>query len=393
MTRVLAIHLDKTLAIPADGDKLKTIVRHIEYKKGLDYYAIITKTLAQELRPVYSPVADMDVIGTNSKSRYAFLLDAYRIACKIIEQKKIDVITVQDQCWLGLLGLALKRKYKIPLNVQIHWEFINNPYFRKESLEYRLWDAAGRFVIPRADTFYVGTQREKNDLVKFGIEEQRIFHVPYTIITEAFEIGHPEKIRDNLQKRGFNNLLLWVGRMVKQKDLGTLIKAAARVIRAKPDTALILLGAGSEFHVVKTLAHKESISANLVLPGHVSQIECMNYYHAADIICMCSLYEGTCRVFLEAMAAAKPIVSTDVAGAFDAIKDGETGFIVKKQNALEFSTAILLLLNNKHLAYNMGLAGKKHLHASFTMDRHYEGFINMWNKTRAIGLKHWKFWN
>jgi glycosyltransferase involved in cell wall biosynthesis len=313
--------------------------------------------------------------------------DAYRLACRIIEEKDIDVITTWGCDWIGLIQIILRKKYKIPINVQLHWEFVSNPYFKRERIEYRLWDAVGRYVLPRADTYFVGTSKEKMDLIKYGIDEDRIFHTPFTILTDKFEVGCPARIRSELKLKGFDNVLLWVGRLVKQKDIVTLLKAAALVFKKKPNTALVLLGDGPERKLVERTIHDLQIADSIIMPGFLSQQECINYYHSADVVCMSSLYEGTCRTFLEGMAAAKPIVTTDVAGAFDAVIEGKTGYVVAKKHSENMAQAILKLLNNPVMAKEMGQAGKELLHQQFTMERHYKGFINMWNETKRLGIK------
>ncbi len=388
MTRVLAIHnTSMALANPWTGDSLHSLAREIEYKKGLDYYGIITRTKASEPKKSHSPVENMDLIATNSKTRYHFMWEAYSIACRIIEEKKIDVITGWGWCWVGLILLALRKKYKTPMNTQIHWEFINNPYFKREKLEYRLWDTVGRFAVPRADTYFVGTSKQKNDLIKYGIESERIFYIPYTILTDKFEIGEPESIKNQLKEKGFENMLLFVGRLVKQKDVHTLLRAAKVVFKQKPNTALALLGKGPEDKAIKRTISKLQIEKNIIMPGHMSQQECINYYHASDVVCLSSLYEGTCRVYLEAMAASKPVVTTDVAGAFDAVIEEKTGYIVKKKDSKDFADKVLSILDNPIMAKNMGREGKILLKKDFTMQRHYDGFVHMWNETKRLGIK------
>ncbi len=289
--------------------------------------------------------------------------------------------------WIGLLLMVLRKKYKIPMNVQMHWEFVNNPYFKREHLQYRPRDVAGRYVVPRADTYFVGTSKEKKDLVEYGIDAERIFHTPYTILTDKFEAGEPAQIKNELKAQGFDNMMLFVGRLVKQKDVHTLLSASQLVFKQKPKTVLVLLGGGPEDKAIKKTIRKLQIEKNVIMPGHMSQQECINYYHASDVVCMSSLYEGTCQTFLEAMAASKPVVTTDVAGAFDAIIEGKTGYIVSKRDSENMAQVILKLLNNPSMAQEMGRVGNELLHQQFTMERHYKGFINMWNETKRLGMK------
>lgn len=388
MTRVLAIHnVGEEVAEPMNGDSLKPIARHIEYKKGLDYYCIIKKTMDSDPKQAFSPAPNMEVIPTNSTNRYEFMWQAYRKACRIIEEKNIDVLTGWDWIWAGAIQLALRKKYNIPVNIQIHWEFINNPYFKKECFEYRIWDAVGRYIVPRADTIFVGTSKQRKDLIEYGIDAERVFYIPYTANVDRFEKGDAAVLKEEMKKKGFNNILLWVGRREKQKDPVTMLEAMAKVVETKPETVIIFLGLEPENKNVIQKAHELKISKNVIIHSPLPQQECINYYHAADVLCVSSLYEGTCMVYLEAMAASKPIVTTDVAGAFDAVIEEKTGYIVPKRDSLCFAKSILKLLNNPSLSREMGHEGKRLLQKQFRMQRHYDGFIHMWNETKRLGIK------
>ena len=70
---------------------------------------------------------------TNSRSKTSFICDALRIASRICATRKIDLVTVEDPFSTGFIGFWLKKKYRIPLNVQTHVDFCDNQYWMKQT--------------------------------------------------------------------------------------------------------------------------------------------------------------------------------------------------------------------------------------------------------------------
>jgi glycosyltransferase involved in cell wall biosynthesis len=385
MTRVLAIHLNDTLALPTEDDPTGEVRRRINYKKYLDYYGIITKSLQTKPRQHQSPAPNMDVWPTNSRNKYFFLKDVYRMACQVIPEKKIEIVTTQDPAWLGLLGVLLKQKHKIKLNLQCHLEFLNNPYFKQESFRFYIEYLLSQKNLSLADSIYVGTTREKQDIVKFGIPEDRVFQIPYAVPLENFAEADGTEIRNELNALGFDSVLLWVGRMVKQKDIKTLLTAFKQVCESVKNVGLVLIGQGSELQNIKADVEELGIEKQVLLTGYVEYDKCPLYYAAADIICISSLYEGTCRILHEAMAAGKPVVTTEFAGALDAVLPGETGYIVPFKDAEAMAKAILDLLSDREKRQALGYQAKEHIFAHFpNVDEHCKQVAQMWQITTNL---------
>jgi glycosyltransferase involved in cell wall biosynthesis len=384
MTHVLAIHLNDTLAIPPKENQARTIQRHMMYARDLDYYCIITKTLADQSRSVQSPLDNMDVLPTNSSNRYGFLKDAYQMACQVIEQKEIDVLTVPDWRWLGLLGLLLRRKYHAALNVQLHSQAYDNPYYQQESFESWVGYKVGRFVIPKANTWWVGTQTQRRRLIKKGLPKDFVFYAPFFIPTDCFQTVEADDLDSVLDLPRTSPILLWVGRMIKAKGLDTLLRSFNHVLQAHPGVTLVLVGDGPERARGQELAEQLDVSERVRFCGYVSYADVPGYYAAADVVCVSSLYEGTCRIIIEGMAAGKPVVSTDVDGALDAIVDGVTGYVVPRRSPGAFAEAVLRVLEDEDKAHLMGQAARERLKQHFPMEQHFSTFIKMWETTSEI---------
>ena len=79
---------------------------------------------------------------------------------------------------------------------------------------------------------------------------------------------------------------------------------------------------------------------------------------ALDVFVLTSLHEGLGLVYLEAMASGVPIVSTDVDGAREVIRDGQTGCIVSKRDVEALAQKVVYLLRNRGIAVQMGKRGR-----------------------------------
>ncbi len=104
------------------------------------------------------------------------------------------------------------------------------------------------------------------------------------------------------------------------------------------------------------------------------------HFKAADIFVLPSLYEGFARVLMEAAMAGKPIVSTNVGGTEDIIKDGENGFVINQGNEKNFVEKVLFLLQNPIIAQRMGEKGQEIMETKFSPQETLLKQIEIWNE-------------
>ena len=96
-------------------------------------------------------------------------------------------------------------------------------------------------------------------------------------------------------------------------------------------------------------------------------------YNCADVFVLPSIQEGQGIVLLEAQASGKSVVGFDVGGVNEAVRNGETGLLVKRGSTDELADALLRLLSDKLLREKMGANGRRfmteHLHGTFVLKR------------------------
>jgi phosphatidylinositol alpha-1,6-mannosyltransferase len=168
-------------------------------------------------------------------------------------------------------------------------------------------------------------------------------------------------------------VILCVSRLVRRKGQDTLIRALPGLLAAnqgKP--ALLLVGDGPYAAGLRRLARKLGVSDHVVFAGEVPSRELPGYYDAADIFAMpCrSRYagldvEGLGIVFLEAAAAALPVIVGDCGGAPDAVLHGETGFVVPGRGVRSVEARLNQLLSDPAAAKVIGQKGRAWMERSW----------------------------
>lgn len=378
---VLVISLDGALAVDENKAAGNVHARQREYAERLDSLHIIVKTTRSIKRKARKLRDNLFIYPASSLNRYLFLYDAYRIASKICRENKIDLVITQDPFITGSIGWLLKKRYNIPLNIQIAGDVIDNKYFLRENVFNLLLNELAKWFVRRADTIRVSTSKQKKQLAGLGIEDKKIWHIPFFIDFDLFLKNGDEKIRRRYLYGKFDRLVLYAGRLAGEKDLETLIRAVPLVVRNYPKALFLIVGKGPEEKRLKGLVLDLNMNDNISFAGGVSYDRIPGFFSASDLFVITSLYEGIPMALLEAAASGKPIVSTPHAGAYDAVIDGQTGYIVDFKDPVKIAEKILCLLENPQLAEKMGEAGRKYVLERFDREKILQDYLEMLRQT------------
>jgi phosphatidylinositol alpha-1,6-mannosyltransferase len=170
-------------------------------------------------------------------------------------------------------------------------------------------------------------------------------------------------------------VVVCVSRLVPRKGQDTLIRALPAVRRRVPDAALLLVGGGPDRARLARLARHAGVGRHVVFTGSVPTAELPAYYAAGDVYAMpCRTrragldVEGLGIVYLEASAAGLPVVAGDSGGAPDAVREGETGFVVGGRDRAAVVDRLAALLADPDLAARMGVAGRAWVESQWRWD-------------------------
>ena len=150
-------------------------------------------------------------------------------------------------------------------------------------------------------------------------------------------------------------LLLVVGRLGKEKNIGFIIDVFARIYSRHPDTKLVIVGGGPEETALRSQAGELGVSDGVIFTGMVDKDEVAKYYCSSYLFVFSSVTETQGLVLGEAKAAGIPSVAVRALGVSEMISDGEDGYLVENSKE-QFENKLELLLNDEHLRNKMAKA-------------------------------------
>jgi len=154
--------------------------------------------------------------------------------------------------------------------------------------------------------------------------------------------------------------ILFVGRLEKRKGADYLIKAYEIVKRARPESRLIIVGAGDRRRKKYEKEISEKRLQDIVFTGYVSDEELTQYYRTADVFCAPATgRESFGIVLLEAMAAGKPVVASDIGGYSRVVDHEVDGLLVPPKDEHRLAQGILTVLDNPDLGARLGANGRQ----------------------------------
>jgi phosphatidylinositol alpha-1,6-mannosyltransferase len=184
--------------------------------------------------------------------------------------------------------------------------------------------------------------------------------------------GEAVRVRHGLVGRP---VIVCVSRLVSRKGQDTLIRALPLVRRRVPDAALLLVSGGPYRSTLEGLARETGVAPHVVFTGTVPWAELPDYYAAGNVFAMpCRTrrggldVEGLGIVYLEASAVGLPVVAGDSGGAPDAVREGETGYVVSGRDVPALAEKLVALLGNPTLAERFGSAGRAWVEESWRWD-------------------------
>ncbi|CAO5675685.1 MAG: GalNAc-alpha-(1-_4)-GalNAc-alpha-(1-_3)-diNAcBac-PP-undecaprenol alpha-1,4-N-acetyl-D-galactosaminyltransferase [Holosporales bacterium] len=257
------------------------------------------------------------------KVRYAFITSKPDVVVSFVD------IT-------NILTLIASFNLKIPVIVSER----TNPHFYKIPI---LYNTLRSIFYPKAKAVVVQTESALKYFV--GLPNTKI--IPNLIIQKNSGINF---------NRPFNSVI-GVGRLCKNKDFPTLIKAFYKVQQNHQNLILTIFGEGPDRKNLEDLIRSLSLEEKVFLPGKVKNIE--DQLLKADLFVFPSLYEGFPNALSEAMAVGLPIIASDCSGNIDLINDKINGRVFFKKDQDQLANIMEELINNQDQRKSLGLNSKK----------------------------------
>jgi glycosyltransferase involved in cell wall biosynthesis len=223
-----------------------------------------------------------------------------------------------------------------------------------------------RLLAPFATALIANSQAGASLAVQHKeIAPDRVHVVHNGIVLEPFHnptVGN--QIRQEFQIRPEQSVIGIVGRLAPAKDHRTFFQAMRLVAVQFPDLRIMCVGDGALRGELERLVGELGLQPNVIFTGNRTDIPAIMF--ALDILVLSSQWEGFPNVIMEAMAAARPVVATEVGDVTELVIPGQSGLLVKPGEPEAIAGAVVSLLRNKALRLAMGQEGRKRIEEKFT---------------------------
>ncbi len=206
-----------------------------------------------------------------------------------------------------------------------------------------------------ADRLIAVSNYVKEMMINHGADAARIQVIPNGVDISMFKPASIEDARNKLGLPLDTFIVLFTGNLVPRKGVDVLLKAFQACLAKHSDSLLVILGDGSEREVLLALAGELGIAEQVQFAGFRMLPEMPFWYQACDLFVMPSWAEGLSLSILEAMAAAKPVITSyPTIGKHDAIKTGETGWLTSYGEVAELAKVLIGSMERPILTKEMG---------------------------------------
>jgi glycosyltransferase involved in cell wall biosynthesis len=148
-------------------------------------------------------------------------------------------------------------------------------------------------------------------------------------------------------------MILTVAGLIPRKGVDTVLRALA-LLRSTHEFTLVVCGEGPERGVLEELSDRLDIADRVLFKGRIGRAEIPRYFSACDVFVLASRLEAAGNVLLEAMASGRPVVCTDSGGPPEYVLDGETGFVVPRDDPPAMADRFRTLLDHPALREGLG---------------------------------------
>ena len=280
---------------------------------------------------------------------------------RFLRERDIAILHTHSP-YSGFLGRVIGRVAGVPFIVSTQ-HTVEAIYSLKtrllDQLTFPLADAIVCVSKGVRDSLHIGVRLVpgRMKVVYNGVDVSTIDEVVQTLGAEArWRLGW---------KRG-DPVIGHVARLSPLKNQRCLIEAMRFVADKRPSAKLVVVGWGELEQELKSQAQRLQLQDLVTFLGHRAASEVYEILVAIDVFTLSSRCEGFSLTILEAMAARKPVVATDVPGIREAVVNGETGLLVPYGDPRALADAILDLLEDPGRSRAMGAAGRRRVEMQFS---------------------------
>lgn len=312
------------------------------------------------------------------------MLTQLRRCAALLGEREIDIVETHD-FYTNIFGMTAAALARRPGSVRIaSRRETDGTKTRKQK-----WVQQRAFAL--ADSIVANAEAVRQELIRDGVPAAKIRTI-YNGMDTARVAPRPDlKRADALallglppeQSGAVRRFVSIVANMRHaKKDQATFLRAARRVADEVPEAAFVLAGEGELRESLVNMAAELGLGSRAFFTGRCAHVPELL---ALSEVCVLSSSgtEGFSNSIIEYMAAARPVVATDIGGAREAIVEGETGYVVRPGDDAALAERIVSLLRDAERARRMGERGLQVVKEKFSCAAQVENVENLYDELLA----------
>lgn len=268
-----------------------------------------------------------------------------------IDKEDYDIIHCHG-ARANFIAMFLKNKVNKPMITTIHSDYKLD--FKDDFYKKIVYTTINSIALKRFDNYIAISNTFKQMLVDRGFEEKKIFTVYNGIDLESkMDYVSKEEFLNRYDINGMDKIIVGIiARLDLVKDHETFIKAAYKVIEKRQDILFLIAGEGNDERRLKSLVKELDIHNHVHFLGFVD--DQYSFFNAIDINVLTSISESFPYVILEGARLKKTVISTDVGGINQLIKDGYNGWLIDVGDSQTLADKINFFMENQDKIKTMG---------------------------------------
>lgn len=272
-----------------------------------------------------------------------------------IKKWNLDVIHSQTEFGVGTFARIIAKQYDIPLVHTYHTmyedyvHYITKGYFNKSSkkvvehlTKFYCDKTATELIVPTKKIYALFKEKYKYErnvhIIPTGIDVERFYR-------EKISNKEVEEIKNVIGIKPNDFVILFVGRIGREKSIDVLIESQYAFIKKHPNCKLVIIGDGPDMPGYLKLVKKYKLEDNVKFIGKIPWEEIPKYYQIATVFATASRTETQGLTVIEAMASSLPVVAADDESFKEVVVDDLNGYLFS--NKKQYRKIIEKLLNDK----------------------------------------------
>jgi glycosyltransferase involved in cell wall biosynthesis len=287
---------------------------------------------------------------------------------ELVSNLRIDIV----HSWSPMCSV-----YAAPIAKLCGCAFVNGfvrdapPHLSRWNKDYLM----GKLTVPFSD---IVVANSRAGLAAYQIPERKGL-----CIYNGFDPERVSKLTDEAELRSILGITTphvvgMVAHFTPRKDYPTFVEMARRICQLREDVTFVTVGTGQMLSQVRDSVPPE-YSSRIKFLGLRKDVESIANLFTVGVLVSHS-GEGFSNAITECMALGKPVVATRDGGNPELILEGQTGFLVPRHDAVVLTDRVLKLLDNRGLASEFGMKGRRRIETSFSLDTMINAYLGLYRR-------------